>query len=154
MKVADIRDVAKLGEASSAPAEKPLTPRERVLNVTYESPEGEIRCAVTSRVLDGDEKLQIERAAAIMAGVSWSQLPPGAAARVYATAHVSVQLRDIPDNLARWITQDDELLFVLHAQCQEHLDSYFHPDAGEGSEAQGNQRVVISVASVASASAI
>jgi hypothetical protein len=126
----DLRKIAQMGEAEvPAPA---FTPREQVFNVTYQSPDGEVKVAVTSRVMNADERSKAARVRATLAGVSWHMLSPDDQARIYALAHVSIQLRNVPQALSRWVAEDDALLFQLQRACSEHADRFFRGDGGPG----------------------
>jgi hypothetical protein len=126
----DLRQIAAMGDA--APAEVELTPREQVFNVTYQSPDGPISASITSRVMDADERGRAARVRATLAGIAWTLLSPDDQARFYALAHVSIQLRNVPPALSRWVAEDDALLFQLQRACSEHADRYFRGDGGAG----------------------
>ena len=75
-----------------------LVPREVRFSVTYTAPDGTKHAgALVSRVPNGDERVSIDRRAAVLAGAPWDHLSDYARARCSALALVSVQLRDMPE---------------------------------------------------------
>jgi hypothetical protein len=131
------------GGIDSVPLDE-LTPREQPLVVKYNDPEGKSHTAsVLSRILDGDERIQLNRAAAQLAGMAWDMMPTGQQARVWALATIALQLRNTPDWLSRWAPQDDTLLFSLFAECQAHDRNFFRTGGGEGKTNAGEARVSV-----------
>lgn len=147
--VMDLRNVKKLGEAppETAPVERPLTPRELPLRVTYVAPDGKRHeDTVTSRVMDATdraEKVRIMAAITGRAGGVWGALPITEQAYVIALATVSVQLRNIPDWLNKWAPQDDALLMQLFEACEGHASRYFRRDAGASAADAAGARVSV-----------
>ena len=137
-----------LSSVASGLDEKPpsssLASRESRFNITYNSPDGVKKDVVTSRILDGDERIQVARLSANLARpIAFDNLPTNQQARVWAISWVSRQLRDIPKWLDRWIMEDDTLLFQIYQACQEHDQLFFRSGGGEGQEDQETPRVFI-----------
>jgi hypothetical protein len=143
----DLRKLAQKDEDAQAQV---LTPRDQVLNVRYHAPDGKSHEGpVTSRILDGDERLRVATRCGQLAQAPWERLPLDQAARILALVTVAIQLRDRPEWLDRWMQVDDTLLFSLYAACLEHAERYFRGDAGQGADGQERPRVELSPASPA-----
>ena len=142
----DLRAEASRALEAGTPktAPKALTPREHAIDVTYRAPSGEVlACAVVSRIMSGDERVARDRMAAALAVVPWTQLPPGAASRLWAVATVAIQVRERPAWVDQWMQEDDALLFALLAEAEAHTDRYFRGDPGTGAENAQQPRVVV-----------
>ena len=123
---------------------RPLVPRDLPLNVSYSDPTGTQHTAVlVSRIPDGDGRIAIDRRAAILAGVPWTQLSEYAQARCEALSLVSVQLVDLPDWVNEWVTQDDAFLFALRGEIERHTAGWFLGSDGARQSEEGTARVFI-----------
>ncbi len=135
-------------QADDGEVETPTTPRQRTFKVTYKSPVGDKTATVTSAILNGEERLEVDRIAARFAGESWASFPLDAQVRIRAMARVTVQLGllEAPPWLHEWVYQDDALLFELLSHCVEHENTFFRrsPATGEG-EAEGRRVEVVAV---------
>lgn len=119
-----------------------LIPREISLNLNYLSPTGERYTSVlVSRIPNGDERMLIDRRTAVLSGTSWETLSEYARLRHSALALVSVQIRDIPDWLNQWITEDDELLWAVRGECERHSSAWFRSALGESATDETARRV-------------
>ena len=134
--------------------EDPLRPREQGLHVKYTSPDGQTHeGTLLSKIMNNDERLEVNRIAARLAGVPWGQIPTHQAARIWALATVTVQLRDIPGWADTWIPEDDTLLFSLFNQCEKHASEFFRTGGGEGETGKAASRLCITPVVPTSASA-
>jgi len=141
----DLTEIRRRGQTEAAPdpAQK-LTPREHSFVVRYVAPDGEQHQeTVTSRILSGDERLEVGRIAAALAATRWDTLPPSQQARTWAMAECSVALREPPEWLSRWISEDDALLFGVYEEVQAHERRYFRRDDPAGGADSQEPRVAI-----------
>ena len=129
-----------------------LIPREITLSLNYLAPTGErYSAALVSRVPNGDERMQIERRASILAGgVQWESLSEYARLRCAALALISVQVRNIPDWLNQWITEDDDLLFAVRGEVERHNVAWFRSALGESATDATASRVSCASSELAS----
>jgi len=136
-------DLRTLGtEEPKQETQQALVPREITLNVRYTAPDGQVYDEpIRSRVLSGEERLLVERRSALLAGAPWDHLSEYARARITALALVSVQLRDIPDWLNQWLSEDDDLLFTLRGEVERHSSAWFLGAMGEGGADKSASRV-------------
>lgn len=126
-------DLRTLGTETATAKHEALVPREITLNIRYTAPDGvQYQEPIRSRVLSGEERLLVERRTALLAGAPWDHLSEYARVRISALALVSVQLRDIPDWLNQWLTEDDDLLFTLRGEVERHSSAWFLSAMGEG----------------------
>lgn len=146
----DLSAVGRMAAPSSSVVERPLTPREETWSVRYTDPEGRRHvCAIVSRVPDADGIDGIARATMGLAarvlspGQVFDQLPQMEQIRIRAIATCAVQLRDIPPEVSRWVTQDPALWGVLAVRCEDHSARYFRRDAGESPEDAAAARVLV-----------
>ena len=138
-------DLRNLNEHTPTETEETLIPREISLTLAYSAPTGErFESVVRSRIPDGDGRMQIDRRTAILAGVPWSQLSEYAQARIIALATISVHLVDIPDWVNTWIQEDDDLLFTLRTEVENHSIAWFRSTMGESADNAQASRVSIS----------
>lgn len=130
-------DLRKLAEPDPVKGEeKPLVSRDHVVNVRYTAPNGKVfEGPVTSRILDGDERLRVATRCGQLAQGPWDRLPLTDAARITALVTVAVQLRTRPEWMDEWLTVDDALLFSLYSVCVEHTERYFR---GNGRQGEGD----------------
>jgi hypothetical protein len=56
---------------------------------------------------------------------------------------VSVQLRDMPEWVATWSAEDDDLLFALREECERHSAVWFRATLGARAEDPSASRVAI-----------
>jgi len=140
---AGINGIREMGDVKKEGVkEDPLRPREQGLHVQYAAPDGQSHeGTLLSKIMNNDERLEVNRIAARLAGVSWAQLPSPQAARIWALATVSVQLRDIPGWADKWLPEDDTLLFILFGECEKHASEFFRPSGGEGEKSKATSRV-------------
>ena len=132
--------------------EDPLRPREQTFLVKYKAPDGqEYEGDLVSRILNNDERMEVNRIATRLAGVPWDRIPPVQAARIWALSSVSVQLRDTPGWAKTWIPEDDTLLFSVFGQCELHDSEFFRSGGGTGTEGTETSRVSITPNVVTSA---
>ena len=142
----DLRGLKERASKEGQAAPAALTPREQRWSVGYEAPSGQtLSATLVSRIASGDERIQIARMAADLAACPWQRLPPNQAARIWAMATLTVQLRDPPEWVLEWAQEDDSLLFSLFQQAAEHESLYFHGDVGEGAEDTQQRRLALSV---------
>lgn len=137
-----------LRDAGAAPEEAAVAPtvsRERRFSIKYVTPEGQSFSGdMVSRVLSGAERREMWRAAAAQAGVTWTQLPPGAQTQILAACVVSRQiLSPRPEWFDKWAVEDHHLLLSVYAVCEEHTATFFRIDLLEGEGAAGKSRVEI-----------
>ena len=132
-------------DTSSDTSDIVLIPREITLTLSYSSPTGEqFESVVRSRVPDGDGRMQIDRRTAVLAGVPWGQLSEYAQLRIIALATVSVHLVDIPDWVNTWVQEDDDLLFTLRTEVENHSYAWFRPNMGESADDTSKKRISVS----------
>lgn len=118
-------------EVAQAEEQIVLVPREIALTLNYLAPTGEkYQTVLVSRVPNGDERMLIDRRTAMLAGAQWEHLSEYARIRCSALALVSVQLREIPDWLNQWLTEDDELLWTVRGECERHSSAWFRSALG------------------------
>jgi len=123
---------------------EPLIDRDHSFSVQYTSPDGVYHDEqLLSRILDGDERIDVARVAAKRAGVTWDNLPSAQAARIWAQSTIAVQLRDPPQWLAKWAMEDDSLLFACFEVCSVHEQEFFRNSDGESNEGTGKPRVSV-----------
>jgi len=140
----DLRALRASGELETPAPASALVSREHGFEITYTSPEGEKhQDRLVSRIMDGDERVVVARLAARRAGVTWDQLPTAHAARIWAVATIAVQLRDPPDWVSRWATEDDQLLFSIYDVLASHDSFFFRGDGTASGEEAGELRVVV-----------
>lgn len=140
--LARMRDDIAEAERERRVDAKPLAAREETFGVRYAAPDGSVHEAtLTSRIMSGDERLLAARMAAGMAAGPWDRLPLAHQARIWQMATVTVQLRDPPRWLLRWITEDAVLLASVYEQLERHELLFFRPDGGEGSPGEDARRV-------------
>mgnify|MGYP003110106286 CR=1 FL=1 len=121
-----------------------LIPREMNVNLKYTSPDGVVHeCTLVSKIPDGDERMLIDRRTASLAGVSWNTLSEYARARCEGLALISVQVRNIPDWLNEWVTQDDDLLFNVKGVCERHSLVYFRSNRTESEGEEATPRIQV-----------
>lgn len=132
-------------DTSSDTSDIVLIPREISLTLSYSSPTGEqFESVVRSRVPDGDGRMQIDRRTAVLAGVPWSQLSEYAQLRIIALATLSVHLVNIPDWVNTWVQEDDELLFTLRTEVENHSYAWFRSNMGESADDTSKKRISVS----------
>ena len=108
-----------------------LVPREITLTLNYLAPTGaKYQAVLVSRVPNGDERILIDRRTAVLSGAHWDHLSEYARLRCSALALVSVQVREIPDWLNQWLTEDDELLWTVGGECERHSSAWFRSALG------------------------
>lgn len=129
-------DLRSIKEQSADAADKPaeLLSREMPVRIRYLTPEGEqLECKVFSRVLDGNERAQVARMEAKMAGGEhWECVSEVQRMRFHMLAVIAVQIRDYPEWLMKWIQEDDALLAAIHRHCEVHDLRYFRRDTATG----------------------
>ena len=127
-----------------------LVPREVRFSVTYTAPDGTKHAgSLVSRVPNGDERVSIDRRAAVLAGAPWDHLSDYARARCSALALVSVQLRDMPEWAATWAAEDDDLLFTLREECERHSAAWFRATLGASAADPSASRVAVTSSDLA-----
>lgn len=149
-------DLRTLGQTDEMEAGEQviLVPREITLTLNYLAPTGErYETVLVSRIPNGDERMLIDRRTAMLAGAQWDNLSEYAKLRCSALALVSVQVRDIPDWLNQWITEDDDLLWTVRGECERHSAGWFRSALGEGATDESATRVHCTPSHVASHSA-
>jgi hypothetical protein len=140
----DLRKLSEQAPVERSSEEAPLMPREVRFSITYSAPDGTKHAgALVSRVPNGDERMSIDRRAAVLAGAPWAHLSQYAQARCLALALVSVQLRDMPEWVATWAAEDDDLLFALREECERHSAVWFRATLGARAEDPSASRVAI-----------
>jgi hypothetical protein len=140
----DLRKLSEQAPVERSSEETPLMPREVRFSITYSAPDGTKHAgALVSRVPNGDERMSIDRRAAVLAGAPWAHLSQYAQARCLALALVSVQLRDMPEWVATWAAEDDDLLFALREECERHSAVWFRATLGARAEDPSASRVAI-----------
>ena len=143
----DLRTLGQTEQAAQEPVEQEqerveLVPREITLTLSYLAPTGQKHNAVlVSRVPNGDERMLIDRRTAVLSGAHWDHLSEYARLRCSALALVSVQVRDIPDWLNQWITEDDELLWTVRGECERHSAAWFRSALGARAADESATRV-------------
>lgn len=131
LSVAGIQAAAKAPDQVAPPAEPKLEKRERQIEVEWFDPDLSDwrKVTVTSRIMDGDERIGAGRAVTLMTGaIPWETLAEHTRVQVTALCQVSIQIRDMPEWLRAAILVDMDLLMLLHRQCMQHDMVYLHPD--------------------------
>lgn len=143
----DLREKAReAGQAASGREEKPRhVNREETFRVRYTDPEGTLHeAALTSRIMTGEERQQMARLCAMLAGGQrFDDLPEMYQAEFQMLAWVSVQIRDMPNWLEYWIKQDRGLLDAVAGQVMEHDQRFFRGDAEAGGGDPSANRVAV-----------
>ena len=140
-------DLAGFGAGVEKDSAPELTSNETVIDVRYTDPNGEkYEASVVSRVLTAGERTEVSRRMAREAQVPWANLPPEAALRIRVLATISVQLRNVPPWLSKWVGVDFALAYSLYEACVEHDARYLRGSAGEGTGAQDRINVGLRLA--------
>ena len=122
-----------------------VVPREMELEIRYSDPDGESHVGVViSAIKTGQQRVQVgQMAASLSNGAPWESLPPVTAARIWALATVTIQLQSPPDWVLKWMQEDDNLLFGLANQLEEHESTYFRGHPEQGTQNAQQPRVVV-----------
>lgn len=137
-------EAVEAARTQGKPAEPTLVPREIVWPVRYVDPDGELHeDTVTSRIMSGDERLAVGYMIRSLAQGAWEGLPDFARARIAALAHVTLQTRELPKWVERWMGEDETLLFALAGKCQEHEALFFGADDRAGPQGPREPRLRI-----------
>ena len=141
----DLRALRDKASKVDKPKEDPLINREETFRVVYHAPDGRVHeSALVSRIMTGDERHVVTRMCALMAnGIPFPNLPLGDQTRFYALAVCSIQLRDAPAWVDRWISEDSALLNGIYGQLEGHDLRYFRRGVQEGGESTEISRVEI-----------
>jgi hypothetical protein len=146
----DLRKLSEQAPVERSSEETPLVPREVRFTISYRAPDGvKYTGALVSRVPNGDERMSIDRRAAVLAGAPWAHLSEYSQARCLALALVSVQLRDMPEWVATWAAEDDELLFALRGECERHSAAWFRATLGASAADPSASRVAVTSSDLA-----
>lgn len=140
----DFRQLRESAEGVSESKTVEPVGRTHEFDVNYDAPDGKhYRSRLLSQILDADERILVARIAAQRAGVSWSQLPTGHAARIWAISTLAIQLREPPEWVSEWAMIDDALLFSIYDVLAAHESFFFGGDDSEGGEAASKSRVAV-----------
>lgn len=130
--MADLRQqAAEVPE--STPIKEALIPRKVTFKISHTSRGQTQSASVTSTVPDGKARARVERAMARQtAGLSWESFPANSRIRMAAVALVAHQISDVPAWLDAALLEDDDLLFALYEEAEDHTLRYFRGDEEEG----------------------
>lgn len=113
---------------------------ERVLHLTYNTPNGESRQAtLTSRLLNTSARISRDIACARLASpLSYDELSTAAQLRAWAYATLAYAIIEPPAWLEEALEYDEALAFRLYEEVARHERAYFRADVAEGEgEARG-----------------
>jgi len=132
----DLRSIREAAEATENAKQPDLVEREENFTLRYHAPTGETLVAtLVSKIMSGDERHVVSRMCGILSnGVPFGNLPLGDQARFYALALCSVQLRDPPKWVEKWMKEDTYLLDAIFAQLEAHDLRYFRRDISESGD--------------------
>ena len=135
-------DIRELGEVSE---DEHVYLREHVFVVRYHDPDGKKHeASLVSNIMDGDERNKVARIAAQIASCAWDSLPPGEQLRIYGLAVCSVQLRNPPMWVSKWITEDPALLAGIYEEVARHDAGWFRSSSRAGDSDSSQARVQVS----------
>ena len=141
----DLRDLGQAKKVESAA----LVPREQSFSVKYETANETREVVLTSRVMNGDEKVRVWRIVADLVGRDFNLLPGSVQLHAMALGTLAVQLRNPPEWVLNAIQEDEELAVALFASCREHEARWFR--SGERSSEAGEERPRISISEIGTA---
>lgn len=129
----DLRSIRETAEVKKDTNVPELVDREETFVLKYHTPSGEVlESVLTSKIMTGDERHVVSRMCGLLSnGVPFANLPIGDQARFYALALCSVQLRDPPTWVDKWIKEDAYLLDAVFGQLEAHDLRYFRRDVSE-----------------------
>lgn len=138
-----VDDARNFEEASAERFE--LLPRELEFNIEFSAPDGKIYNEVlTSQIMDGDDRLTQQRVIQkLCAGVLFDNLAYAEKLRIEALSRCLTQIKDVPDFVAKWVGEDDQLLSELNRILVEHETRYFRGNARKSSEGEVEKRISI-----------
>ena len=125
--------------------EMTVMPRSLDIEVRYTSPEGEHYTVIlNSSIKTGEQRAQVVRTAAkLSGGTPWELMPAIAQARLWALANVSVQIVDPPAWFYKWVEEDDQLLWGIANQLEEHERRFFRGDSPSRDGNSQSSRLVV-----------
>lgn len=144
----DLLAIKRKAEAAGATdvVERPLTPREITFTVRYTDPETGLllETSVVSRIMTATERATAARMVAQMVGGSgWESVPILHRGRFHALSVCCCQLRDAPDWLMKWLSEDNVLLDALYTECEKHEIFFFRGGYQESEGDQGTKGLAI-----------
>lgn len=143
----DLREVAtearNFEEVSSEKFD--LLPRELEFDISFDAPSGEsFSQKLTSKIMDGDDRLTQQRVIQkLCSGVLFDNLSYAEKLRIDAISRVLTQIKEVPDFLAQWIGEDDQLLAEINTTLVEHETRYFRGNARKSTDGKAEKRVSI-----------
>lgn len=144
-RVLDLTGLAReAAVAETGATETPLVPRSRSIEIRYRDPEGRWHeDTVTSVILGGEGRIQLGVLCGKLARAPWASLPTGMQSRVYQIAVCTLQIKEPPEWLLRWLQEDDDLLAEVYLALEDHERGYFRRGDGESAEAARRADVVV-----------
>jgi hypothetical protein len=139
-------DAEKEPAAVDAPKERfEVVSREIDFTITYDAPDGNTyNESLRSRVLDGDGRITKTRIFnRLTAGMIVTNLPQNEELRLEAISRVMAQLVEMPNWVAEWIGQDNDLLASLNAILVEHESRYFRGNSEKGEAGEVKSRISV-----------
>ena len=135
----DLGAIRRELEEERAKIETPVVPRSLDIDVKYTAPDNTVNVAtLISSIKTGEQRSQVARIAARLTNnTPWELMPPVAQARFWALANISVQIVDPPDWFLRWVEEDDQLLYGVANQLEEHERRFFR---GYSTSSDGNSQ--------------
>lgn len=143
----DLRDVvedARNYEEASAP-KFDLMPRELEFEIQFDAPDGKSYTEkLISKIMDGDDRLTQQRVIQrLCSGVLFDNLSYAEKLRIDAISRALTQIKDVPDFIAQWVGEDDQLLAEINEILVEHETRYFRGNARKSAEGSAEKRVSI-----------
>lgn len=125
-----IKEDAKAAVTSPVAASEertPVVPRQMVISVTYNAPDGKTYSDdLQSVILNSDGRLTKARVFnSLTQGMIVSSLPEGESLRLDALARLVTQLEEPPEWVINWAGEDMELLSEINAALVRHENAYF-----------------------------
>ena len=141
----DLAAIRQELEEERTKVESDVIPRALEIEVRYTSPEGASHVAnLVSNIKTGEQRSQVSRMAARLTNnTPWELMPPMAQARFWALANISVQLVDPPEWFLRWVEEDDQLLYAVANQLEEHERRFFRGHSTQGDGNPQTDRLVV-----------
>ena len=150
----DLRDIARKAEQEVAASKEeqlasptaeryPLTPREVVISLEYQAPDGvDYSADIKSVILDGDARQAKTRVLAqLTRGLNPDNLGAEDRYRAEALSRLVTQVKDAPEWLLNFAAEDLELLVYVTGLLVEHETRYFRGNTTKDQEGAGAGRV-------------
>lgn len=138
-----VEDARNYEEVSSSKFD--LIPRELNFEIRFDAPDGKsYNEKLISKIMDGDDRLTQQRVIQkLCSGVLFDNLSYAEKLRIDAISRALTQIKDVPDFIAHWIGEDDQLLAEINEILVEHETRYFRGNARKSPDGSAEKRVSI-----------